>query len=245
MTTRVPAGEHLAEPPSRDGGRLQRLCGEGRRGAVLRCLLAAGALGASAAWAQPDAAGVEVAAMALGSADLSPALRAAWPSGKPEPQGLVLEAPPALSLSTTRAEPAYRFRGSESNELQSLSYRWWLGSGRAAVGFGLGSIGYVVQLPAEGDQAATTVVGSVPTASIGLRYALSPTTQAYADGSRTAGLAGQDAVFYNAKAGIEWKPVKSRFGFEGGRFGVQLDSGYRMSLRTRKGGLSIYLRRTF
>lgn len=244
MTTRVLVGEGPTEPLPRHGGRFPRFWQGGTGAKLPWLLLAVAALGSGGSWAEPGLGSAEPAATDVGGELLQPA-PSAWEAPREAQQGLMLEPPPALSLSVSRAERAYRFRGSESNELQGVSYRWWLGSGRAAVGFGLGSIGYVVQLPAARDAAATTVVGSVPTASIGLRFALSPTAQAYADGSRTTGLAGQDDVFYNAKAGIEWKPVKSRFGFEGGRLGVQLDSGYRVSFRTRKGGLSIYLRRTF
>lgn len=244
MTTCVLVGEGPSEPLPRHGGRFPRFCQGGPGTKLPGLVLVVAALGSGGSWAEPGPGDAELAATGVGGGELLQAARTAWEAPREAQQGLILE-PPALSLSVSRADPAYRFRGSESNELQGVSYRWWLGSGRAAVGFGLGSIGYVVQLPAARDTAATTVVGSVPTASIGLRFALSPTAQAYADGSRTTGLAGQDDVFYNAKAGIEWKPVKSRFGFEGGRFGVQLDSGYRVSFRTRKGGLSIYLRRTF
>lgn len=236
--------------------RLRRGCGrwaehrgippDARRLAIL---LVATPLATGLACAAPESENTELAVMAItvgpGDAALSPPV---WHS---EDEAAARAPTPRLTLTATSAQPSYRFHGVPSNDVQGLSYRWWLGHGRGAVGFGLGTIGYAVPVPVpaaaatEGPVTATMVVGSVPTASIGWRYALTPTTQAYADGSGARGLAGEPYVFYRAKAGVEWKPAKSRLGFEGGRLGLQLDSGYRMSLRTRKGGLTIYLRRTF
>jgi hypothetical protein len=191
--------------------------------------------------AAPQAANAEGAALTVGPGDaaLAPSF---MPRFEGEPVALVPT--PPITVNATRAEPAYNFRGVPTNEVQGMSFRWWLGGGRSAVGFGFGTIGYALPSGAAGSTAGT-LVGAVPVASVGLRYALTPTTFAYADGSGARGLAGERDMFYNAKAGVEWKPATSRLGFEGGRLGLQLDSGYRVSLRTRKGGLTIYLRRTF
>lgn len=45
--------------------------------------------------------------------------------------------------------------------------------------------------------------------------------------------------------GSAWKPARSRWGFEHGRLAVQLDGGTRLSLRARRGGLAISLKRNF
>jgi hypothetical protein len=42
-----------------------------------------------------------------------------------------------------------------------------------------------------------------------------------------------------------WKPARARWGFEHGRLAVQLDDGTRLSLRPRRGGLAISLKRSF
>ncbi len=47
------------------------------------------------------------------------------------------------------------------------------------------------------------------------------------------------------RVGLEWMSAKPRLGLQHGSVGLQLDSGYRMSLRTRHGGLALYLRGKF
>ena len=51
---------------------------------------------------------------------------------------------------------------------------------------------------------------------------------------------------YNTKLGMEWTTKKpSALGFEKGALGLQFDSGLRMSLRVRRGGIGMYLRSQF
>lgn len=53
-----------------------------------------------------------------------------------------------------------------------------------------------------------------------------------------AGVHGADGL-------APWKPARARWGFEHGRLAVQLDGGTRLSLRPRRGGLAISLKRSF
>ena len=136
--------------------------------------------------------------------------------------------------------------GQPVTELAGVSYRWWLSRGPLDVGFGVGSLGYVVP-PSDGRvEGPRTLAGSVPTVSVGWRYHVSPRSAIYADASSARGL-GIDGQrdYVNAKVGMEWKPARNKWGFERGSFGVQFDSGYHLSLRARHGGLGLYLRNQF
>lgn len=126
-----------------------------------------------------------------------------------------------------------------------FSYRWWLRRGRADVGIGLGAIGRVVAPVETGGEA--TLAYAASTLTLGLRYQLSERSTLYADASgarRAQGDAGAD--LFATKLGVEWAGrSRSRLGFDKGAFGLLLDSGYRMSLRIRHGGLAIYVRGQF
>ena len=132
--------------------------------------------------------------------------------------------------------------GRTGPEMAGINYRLWITQGRADVGVGLGSLGYV--LPSgEGHK---TVVGAMPTVSIGMRYRMSEQHLLFADASGARGL-GVDpsATLVTTKVGLEWKPARSRLGLEHGALGMQLDSGMRLSLKSRRGGPALYLRNTF
>jgi hypothetical protein len=45
--------------------------------------------------------------------------------------------------------------------------------------------------------------------------------------------------------GLEWQPTRSTLGFEPGALGLQLNTGYRLSLKARHGAPVLYLRTTF
>ena len=132
--------------------------------------------------------------------------------------------------------------GRTGPEMAGINYRLWITQGRAGVGGGLGSLGYV--LPS-GD-GLRTVVGAVPTVSIGMRYRMSEQHLLFADASGARGLGGDPAVTQvTTKVGLEWKPARSSLGFEHGALGMQLDSGMHLSLKSRRGGPALYLRNTF
>ena len=149
---------------------------------------------------------------------------------------------PAGALSSVVALDA---AGRPLAEAAGFSYRWWLRRGRADVGIGLGAIGRVVA-PVEASGEATLAYAA-PTLTLGLRYQLTERSTLYADASglrRNQGDAGAD--LFATKLGVEWAGrSRSRLGFDKGAFGLLLDSGYRMSLRIRHGGLGLYVRGQF
>lgn len=132
--------------------------------------------------------------------------------------------------------------GRTGPEMAGVNYRLWITQGRTDVGVGLGSLGYV--LPS-GD-GLRTVVGAVPTVSIGTRYRMSQQHLLFADASGARGL-GIDpaATQVTTKVGLEWKPARSSLGLEHGALGMQLNSGMRLSLKSRRGGVALYLRNSF
>ncbi len=127
-----------------------------------------------------------------------------------------------------------------------MSYRWWLGRGRTQVGVGVGTLGYVME-PFVGRRSnAQAVTGSVPMMTVGWRYNVSNFSAVYADASRAQALSREAmAAQYNTQVGVEWQTKKSHLGLDSGRFALQLDSGYRMSLKVRRNGLSVMVRGDF
>lgn len=140
--------------------------------------------------------------------------------------------------------PALDRQGRELSEVAGVSLRWWARHGRADVGVGVGTLGLV---PRPDAAAGTALLDPRPTVTLGWRYRLTGESVVYADATGVRGLAGENGMpgIVNTKLGLEWKPATSRFGFEHRSFGVQLQSGYRMSLRVRGGGLGVYLRGQF
>ena len=128
----------------------------------------------------------------------------------------------------------------------SVGYRWWAGNGRVAFGAGVGAVSYSFAAPAglalDPSRPFNPMVG--PVLTLGWRWRLGTTT-VYADTS--AGyFAARDGLQQDfARNGVPWKVTQSRMGLDQGSFAVQFDSGYRMSLRPRRGGLAIMVRGTF
>ena len=161
------------------------------------------------------------------------------------------EPAPTLTLERTRwpagatsSVVALDAAGRPLAEATGFSYRWWLRRGRTDVGIGLGAIGRVVA-PVEANGEASLAYAA-PTLTLGLRYQLTERSTLYADASgarRVQGEAGAD--LFATKLGVEWTRSRSRLGFDKGALGLRLDSGYRMSLRIRHGGLGIYVRGQF
>jgi hypothetical protein len=136
--------------------------------------------------------------------------------------------------------------GRATRPLAGVSYRAWMLRGRTGVGIGLGSLGYVVPSTDDLVHARETVVGAVPTVTLGLRYHVSDEYRLFADASGARGLGSDRAAAHvGSKVGVEWQPAKSTLGFERGAIGLQLDSGYRLSLKARRGGALLYLRGRF
>ena len=131
-------------------------------------------------------------------------------------------------------------------ELVGVSYRWWLTNGRSDVGIGLGALGYRVTPPSAFTDSRGVPMGSVPMVTLGWRYRMSGQSVLLADASSALGLGANGRDGYVTKVGVEWKArSESRFGLDGSSLGFQFDSGMRMSLRWRKGGLSVYFRSQF
>jgi hypothetical protein len=133
-------------------------------------------------------------------------------------------------------------QGRALEEVAGVSLRWWARHGRTDVGVGVGTLGFVPRA-----DAGTALLGPRPTVTLGWRYRLNGETAMFADATGVRALAGDGPMpgIVNTKVGLEWKPATSRFGFEHRSIGVQLQSGYRMSLRVRGGGLGVYLRGQF
>lgn len=142
-----------------------------------------------------------------------------------------------------RSAPGYRSATTE------LGYRWWLSKGRADLGLGLGTLAYVRRpiggMPERGADGDATVLASGTVLTLGMRYRTSARSAVFADaaGWHGAGLNGSDAVV--GKVGIEFKSARSRWNIAYGGLGLRLAGDARMTLRVRRGGLAIYMRRSF
>ena len=133
--------------------------------------------------------------------------------------------------------------------LTELSAQRWLHSGRASVGVGAGSFSLVNRpngiLPGAFADGTTTPPGSGTMLMLGLRYRTSPQSSVYADSARVRGLGldGEDQVVN--KVGIEFKAAKSDWNIGYGGLGMRLAGDTRMSLKLRRGGLAIAMKREF
>jgi hypothetical protein len=167
-----------------------------------------------------------------------------------------LAARPAAGFSTEVTAVQGRFAppgpvpvgadGAALTETAGVNYQLWLSRGRAGVGVGMGTLGYVQSGPTGSGEGTRALVGMTPTLSIGMRYRMSPNAAVFADAVGARALPPEVSGGYvNTKVGMEWKPAQPRFGFDHGAIGIQLDSGYRVSLKARSGGLSVYLRGKF
>ena len=132
--------------------------------------------------------------------------------------------------------------GRPSTDMSGVTVRWWSRHGRANLGVGVGTVGFIAPSP----DGAAPLRSALPTVTVGVRYAVSGETAVYADAISARDLIASSAPgLYNTKVGMAWQPAKSRFGFEGRSLGIELQSGYRMSFRAKSGGLGIYFRGNF
>jgi len=151
-------------------------------------------------------------------------------------------AQPSPMATLHRGASAVDAYGRPLYDVGAISYRWWLERGRAGLAFGIGAVGYLVATPEPYPPGPFAMTQGASLVSVSWRYAASDRSTWYADAS-SARHAGPD--HFNARVGVEWKARSSALGFDHGALGVRLDSGYRMSLRPRRGGLAIYLRGQF
>lgn len=224
---------------------LQAACMLGLAG----CAIAGHAQDAGSAPAEPPPL-ASIAAGTGGDAEGPPttgALAAAWRQG-----GVPLTAPrgPAPDLAridttTTvqRPVPGTALQAGDRAEITGLGYRWWTSRGATDIGFGLGSVGYVVR-PYGGMSSEAPMLASTATSvSVGVRYHANERSVVYADASAAPGFDRGDAYF--TKVGIEWKAASSPLSLVHGGIGFQLDNTSRMTFRVRRGGLGVYLRSEF
>jgi len=158
--------------------------------------------------------------------------------------------PPRVTLERgSLADPlpaAHDVQGRPLTDVAGLSVRWWARRGRTDIGLGVGTLALVDPRADQPGLAHPMLRGAQPTLTLGLRYRMSGEAALYADATSVRSLAAEAMPdLYATKVGMEWKPAKSRFGFENRSLGIQLQSGYRMSLRARKGGLGVYFRGNF
>ncbi len=100
--------------------------------------------------------------------------------------------------------------------------------------------------------AATSVaqagVGFAPALSLARRVRVTDERALFADAYRARGErdgGGPAGPGRASKLGVEWSPAKATFGLEHGAVGMQLESGYRLSVKVRHGRPSLYLRGRF
>jgi hypothetical protein len=136
-------------------------------------------------------------------------------------------------------------QGQAYSRLSGVTLQWWLGRGRSNIGFGAGAVGYMAAAPADDAQPLAYVA---PTLSVGWRYRVSEAATMYADASGARRFGDEfNADLYKTRVGLEFKATSSkRLGMlKQGVFSMQLDSGYRLALRPRRGGVALYLRGEF
>jgi hypothetical protein len=122
-------------------------------------------------------------------------------------------------------------------------YRLLNSNGRTDIVISLQAQGYA---PPISDGANVGPPGAAPTVSLGLHYRMTGRHLLFADATGAQSLgANLAADQVSAKIGMEWTPSKMTMGFEQGALGMQLASGYRLSLKARHGGPALYLRSRF
>lgn len=155
---------------------------------------------------------------------------------------------PRLTRTDTSADAQPSAAGYR-NEVTELSYRWWASSGRVDWGLGLGTLAYVARpngsVPGLVGDGAVRSLANGTVFTMGLRVRTSDRSVVYADaaGVRGLGLDTGDAVV--GRVGLEFKAAQSRWNVNYGGLGLRLAGDTRMTLRVRRGGLSVYMRSSF
>lgn len=189
----------------------------------------------------PAAACVAAAVIAAPAAALE-----SGPSGAedgPEPPRITVERDRLLDTPVGPRDA----QGRAVDDVAGVSVRLWSRHGRADLGVGVGTLGFFDAQPLPpGAVGPASLRAARPTVTFGWRYRLDGQTSIYADATSARRLAAEAMPdLYAAKVGMEWKPATSRLGFEHRSIGLQLQSGYRMSLRVKGGGLGVYFRGKF
>lgn len=143
-------------------------------------------------------------------------------------------------------------QGHVHDEVSRVTISKWLGRGRASLGLGLGAVGYRAAPGGASSASAAGLMHPAPAVTVGVRVDVAPRTTMFADASGTAVWnAANDpnaqGALYNTRVGMEFKSAGAArgLGFDRGAIGMQLDSGYRLQMKPRRGGLAVYLRGQF
>lgn len=161
----------------------------------------------------------------------------------PEPPRITVERDRLFDLPSAPRDA----QGRPVGDVAGVTVRMWSRHGRSDLGVGVGTLGFFDLQPLPpGAGGPPSLRATRPTVSFGWRYRLDGETAFYADAVSARRLATESMPdLYAAKVGMEWKPATSRLGFENRSLGIQLQSGYRMSLRVKGGGVGVYFRGKF
>jgi hypothetical protein len=136
------------------------------------------------------------------------------------------------------------------NDSSEVAYRWWASSGRADLGLGLGAVTLSSSptgvIPGLATGGGGNVIASSTVLTLGMRYRTSPGSSIYADASGWRGN-GFDATDGGVagKVGLEFKAAQSRFNVAYGGLGMRLTGDSKMTVRLRRGGLGLFMKREF
>jgi len=186
--------------------------------------------------------------MALLAADAAAA--DGLPTTEPsEPVAALATEPPRLTRTDTPnvAIPSPPGRRTDLNE---LTYRRWTSAEGAGFGIGVGSVALIdrpssAALGGRLGDAPSATLASGTVLMLGLRFKASERSSLYADASRLHGLGldGDERVV--GKVGIEFKAAQSRWNIAYGGLGLRLAGESRMTVKLRRGGIGVFMRREF
>jgi hypothetical protein len=197
--------------------------------------LAAATPAAAGGWRRRGALPALAVALALGAAQ-------AWAQGDEVAEmadATVASAAPGADAADFQS-PSALARWVTSADFAGGTYRWSMSRGAVAIGFGFDT-------PARANSVASTrldnagpLVQTLPSLSVGLRSVDLP------GGSWLKQLAGgETATGLTRHIGIEWKPAETQVMFVREGLGVRLSGDDSVTMRLKKGTLSIYMKRNF
>jgi hypothetical protein len=145
---------------------------------------------------------------------------------------------------------AGRDRPGHSTGVTEVAVQRWASAGRAGIGVGLGSVMLVdaaVGSPpgssVDNGAARTTATGT--TMMLGLRYRTTAESSIYADATRLGGLGLSSDDRIISKVGVEFKAAQSNWRINYGGIGLRFAGDTRMTVRLRRSGLAIGMRKAF
>ena len=142
------------------------------------------------------------------------------------------------------AAPEPPVRWVTSTEWSGRRYRWSLHRGSLDIGLAFEPRDSALRPLDEHTESAAPLVPTLPTLSLGVRR-VGRRDGAAASSLLERALDRPAEGAYTSRVGIEWKPAQSQLNFLRDGLGVRLDGNDRMSVRLRKGVLSVYVQRKF